>query len=147
MPDDHSRARLLIPALGPLYTWLEPYGYAVMRAASGCVMAVFGWNKLFGGDMPRDIELFQRLGLEPAMPLAYFTSALEFFGGLAIAVGLLVRPLALMLFVQMVVIVVLVMIPRGTGYQLAVVWTGVFLFVALHGGGRISIDRWLGKEF
>ncbi|WP_082005978.1 DoxX family protein [Ensifer sp. ZNC0028] len=42
--------------------------------------------------MPRDIELFQSLGLEPAVPLAYMTSALELFGGVAIALGLLTRP-------------------------------------------------------
>lgn len=143
----NSRTGLLIPVLSPLYAQFEPYAYTAMRVASGCIMATFGWMKLFGDGMPRDIELFQRLGLEPAVPLAYFTSGLEFFGGLAIAIGLLTRPLAMMLFVQLVVIVLMVMIPRGTGYQLSVVWLGVFLLIALRGGGRISVDRWLGKEF
>lgn len=141
------RNKLLIPALSPLYAYLEPVGYALMRLASGCIMASLGWTKLFGDGMQRDIELFQRLGLEPAIPLAYFTSGLEFFGGLAIAVGLLTRPLAAMLFVELVVIVLLVMIPRGTGYHLSVVWLGVFLLISLRGGGRISLDRLIGKEF
>lgn len=137
---------LLIPALLPLYRFLEPYGYALMRATSGGIMAVFGFNKLFGDGMPRDIELFRTLGIEPAVPLAYFTSGLEFFGGLAIAVGLLTRPIAAMLLGELVVIVVMVMVPRGTGYHLSVVWLGVFLCIALHGGGRVSVDRLIGKE-
>jgi hypothetical protein len=44
-------------------------------------------------------------------------------------------------------IVVTVVIPRGTGYQLSVVRSAAFLFIAIHGGGRISLYRLLGKEF
>ena len=97
--------------------------------------------------MARDIELFQKLGLEPAVPLAYFTSALELVGGFALALGLLTRPFALMLFVQLLVIVFMVMIPRGTGYHLTTVWLGTYAVMTVYGGGRLSLDRWLGREF
>jgi putative oxidoreductase len=143
----HERNHLFIPLLAPLYASLEPFGYAIMRLTSGCIMADLGWMKLFGNGMQRDIQLFQKLGLEPAVPLAYFTSGLEFFGGLAIAIGLLTRPLAVMFCVEMMVILALVMIPRGTGYHLSVVWLGVFFFLLLRGGGRISVDHLIGREF
>jgi putative oxidoreductase len=139
--------RLILPFLAPLYTALEPLAYAGLRLTSGLIMAEFGWSKLFGGGMVRDIELFQKLGLEPAVPLAYLTSALELVGGLALALGLLTRPFALMLFVQLLVIVFLVMIPRGTGYHLTIVWLGTYAVMAVYGGGRLSLDRWLGREF
>lgn len=139
--------RLLLPFLAPLYAALEPLAYAGLRLTSGLIMAEFGWSKLFGGGMARDIELFQRLGLEPAVPLAYFTSALELVGGFALALGLLTRPFALMLFVQLLVIIGMVMIPRGTGYHLTIVWLGTYAVMAVHGGGRLSLDRWLGREF
>jgi putative oxidoreductase len=144
MPD--SKTRFLLPALSSLYDALEPYGYAIMRLAAGAMIATFGWGKLFNDGMARDITLFHQLGLEPAVPLAYFTSGLEFFGGIMIAVGLLTRPIAAMLFVEMLVILFMVMIPRGAGYQLTGVWAGAFLLIALHGGGRVSIDRLLGLE-
>jgi putative oxidoreductase len=137
----------LLPMLTPLYTALEPFAYAIMRLASGVIMATLGWGKLFGNGMTRDIDLFHQLGLEPAVLLAYFTSSLEFFGGLMIALGLLTRPIAAMLFGELLVILIMVMIPRGTGYQLTVVWVGVFLLILVHGGGRISVDRFLGREF
>ncbi|MBX3551800.1 MAG: DoxX family protein [Pseudolabrys sp.] len=142
-----SHRRLLIPQVAPLYEAIEPFAYALMRLASGLIMANLGWMKLFGGGMARDIELFQQLGLAPAVPLAYFTSGLEFFGGIAVGVGFLTRPLAAMLLGELIVIVLLVMIPRGAGYHLSVVWLGVFLFILIHGGGRISVDRMLGREF
>jgi putative oxidoreductase len=47
----------------------------------------------------------------------------------------------------LLVIFFMVMVPRGAGYQLTVVWLGVFFFILAHGGGRISIDRMLGREF
>lgn len=147
MPQDVEPQNFRIPFLAPIYAALEPLAYAALRVTSGLIMATFGWSKLFGDGMARDIELFQRLGLEPAVPLAYFTSGLELIGGLAIVVGLLTRPLSFMLFIQLVVIVVLVMIPRGAGYHLTVVWLGAFALMSVHGGGRLSLDRWLGREF
>jgi putative oxidoreductase len=137
----------LLPVLTPIYTALEPFGYAIMRFASGAIMATFGWRKLFAHGMARDIELFHQLGIEPAELLGYFTSGLEFYGGLLIAIGLLTRPIAAMLLGELLVILVVVMIPRGNGYELSVVWVGVFLLILLHGGGRISVDRLIGHEF
>lgn len=147
MTETPNQPRLLLPFLAPLYAALEPLTYLFLRLTSGLVMAEFGWRKLFGGGMARDIELFRNLGLEPAVPLAYFTSGLELVGGVAIALGLLTRPFAFMLFIQLVVIVVMVMIPRGAGYHLTVVWLGSYALMAVRGGGRLSLDRQLGREF
>src|SRR5580698_2626322 len=107
-----KNATALLPVLTPLYTALEPFGYAIMRFASGAIMATFGWRKLFGHGMARDIELFRQLGIEPAELLGYFTSGLEFYGGLLIAIGLLTRPIAATLLGELLVILVMVMIPR-----------------------------------
>jgi putative oxidoreductase len=142
-----DRTHLIFPFLSTLYSSLEPWAYAVMRVAAGIMMATFGWQKLFADKMSDDIAIFHQLGLEPAVPLAYFTSGLEFFGGLAVAVGLLTRPFAVMLFGELSVILGTVVIPRATNYQLSVVWWGAFLFIAIRGGGWISLDRLLGKEF
>jgi putative oxidoreductase len=137
----------LLPGLTPLYAALEPFGYAIMRFAAGGIMATFGWGKLFGNGMARDVELFHKLGLEPADLLGYFTSGLEFFGGLMVALGLLTRPAAAMLLGELLVILIVVIVPRGAEYQLTVVLVGAFLLILVQGGGPISIDRLIGREF
>lgn len=145
--DPNDDIPLIFPALAPVYRQTHDLAFTALRVTTGGIMSWFGWEKLFNGDMPRDIELFQQLGLEPAVPLAYFTSALEFFGGIAIALGLLTRPLSFMLFIQMIVILLLVMIPRGTGFQLSTVWLGVFAYLSVRGSGRFSMERLIGKQF
>jgi putative oxidoreductase len=142
-----AETRLFLPFLARFYRTLEPCAYAAMRISSGAMMATFGYAKLFVGGIGRDIAEFQHLGLEPAAPLAYFTSGLEFFGGLMIAVGFLTRPIAALFVGELLVILTVVMIPRGTGFQLTVVWLGVFLLVLMRGGDKLSIDRRLGREF
>jgi putative oxidoreductase len=137
----------LVPGLTALYGAMEPFAYAIMRFASGGIMATFGWAKLFGNGMARDVELFHKLGLEPASFFGYFTGSLEFFGGLMVAIGLLTRPAAAMLLGELLVILIMVIVPRGTDYQLTVVWIGTFVLILFRGGGRISVDRLIGREF
>src|SRR5689334_13945282 len=122
-------AKPIIPALAPLYARLEPGAYVALRVMAGAIIASFGYRKLFAGGMANEIALFHRLGLEPAAILGPFICGLEFFGGLAIVLGLLTRPIALMFVVEMLVILGVEAIPRGAGYQLATVWLGAFLFI------------------
>ena len=137
----------LLPMLTPVYRALEPFGYATMRLTSGVIMASFGWGNYLATEWLRTSSSSTNWDFEPAILLGYVTSSLEFFGGLMIAVGLLTRPVAALLLGELLVILIMVMIPRGTGYQLTVVWVGVFLLILLHGGGRISVDRLLVREF
>jgi len=54
---------------------------------------------------------------------------------------------AAVLLGELLVILIMVIVPRGTEYQLTVVWIGVFVLILVRGGGRISIDRMIGREF
>jgi hypothetical protein len=105
-----DRDRLQILSHSTLYTSLDPHGYAITRFAPGCVMTSFGFAALFGD---------------------------RFFGRLAVALDLLTRPLAVMLFLGGLVIRGTVKIPHRSGYRLSVVRSGVFLLIALRGGERV----------
>src|SRR2546421_10302621 len=65
---------------------LEPFTLLLLRCGLALVFIYHGYPKLFG-ERERIIESFQAIGL-PAL-VVYLTGSIEFFCGLALAMGLL----------------------------------------------------------
>lgn len=92
------------------------------------------------------------MGLEPAVPLVLLAGLTEFVGGILLAIGLFTRPVAVAVFILMMVAVFKVHLGAGFfitkgGYEFALLWGMVALGIALRGGGPLSLDRKIGKEF
>ena len=92
--------------------------------------------------------------LHPWTFFAVLNGITEFFGGIAVGVGLLSRLAAVGLFFDMVVAMVTVSFrngvvsgPGGSGYEINVALAGLALVVVLLGAGRLSVDAWVGKVF
>lgn len=73
---------------------------------------------------------------------------MEFFGGLALVLGLLTRPAALAV-AGLMAVALGVHVPAGFfwtdgGIEYPLMWGLLALAIALHGGGRFSLDRRLG---
>jgi uncharacterized membrane protein YphA (DoxX/SURF4 family) len=97
--------RLIFPALGGIYQSIAPYSYAIIRFCAGAIVIYHGYMKLFGGFAgPVAQNVLTPLGFPAPLAWAYFLGILEFFGGAALAVGFLTRPLALMFTVQMAIV-------------------------------------------
>lgn len=142
--------RLWFPGLAGFYRVAGPLAEALMRVALGLVLMPHGAGKLFGHDLAHTAANFRHLGWSAPMLLAGLVGCVEFFGGLALALGLLTRLVAAMIAVEMAVICFVVLWPRwewvhhGMEYPFLM---GVFAFAfALRGGGRYSLDRVLGSE-
>ena len=76
----------IVPFAARLYGPLAPYAYTLIRIATGAIFVPHGVLKLFFG------------GASSAM--GYGFGVLELLGGLAIALGIYVRPLAVLLIVD-----------------------------------------------
>ena len=139
--------RLIIPALAPVYRTLGGCGDVLLRVVCGAILIPPGYHKLTGPLFDRDLELFHKLGFEPALPLMWFITMLELVGGAFLTLGLLTRPIALMIAVEMLVIAFAVDIPNGRGYAFTLLWAAVAFTIALRGGGKLSLDRLIGREF
>ncbi len=152
MAETNASPRLYIPALEPLYARFSPYATSLIRFVLGIVFVPHGYDKLFVGKIATYAKNFANLGLEPALPITYFLGTLEFFGGILLAVGLFTRPLAFMFFIEMAVATFLVHWPNGwmataRGVELVILLSLTSLAFAAKGGGRLSVDRMIGKEF
>jgi putative oxidoreductase len=149
--NETAAPRLAIPALGGLYDTLAPYSYALVRFATGAILVPHGYVKLFQGGAAGLAGMMGKMGLEPAMAWAYWIGGLEFFGAIMLAIGLFTRPVALLLFIEMVVIVFGVHLPQGyfwtaKGFEYPLLLGALCLAIFLRGGDRLSVDRLLGRE-
>jgi putative oxidoreductase len=149
-----GETRFFIPALGGVYENLVAAGipWLIVRVAAGALLIPHGYLKLFAGGLGGTIQFFQKLGLEPAAALATYIGCLEFFGGILLAIGLLTRPVALLVLGFMAVAVVKVHGPNGYlwtkgGFEYPLMWGLLALALLIGGGGPWSVDRKLGREF
>src|SRR2546426_11394470 len=92
--------RLLFPALRPLYVFLEPLSWLLIRCACGLILAEHGWGKIARGAEAM-APTFAKLGYEHPVALVYLLIFVEFFGGIAIAAGLLTRFFAAAVAIEM----------------------------------------------
>ena len=115
---------------------------SMLRAVTGFLLFQHGAQKLFGLLDGNAQEL---------LSLMWVTGVLEFFGGLAILVGLYTRPVAFLLSGLMAVAYFWRHMPRGfwpieNGGELAMLYCFVFFFLFAIGGGSYSVDAWLRKK-
>src|SRR5579862_7274058 len=101
---DVDRKALLVPAAAPFYETLAPFAYTLIRVALGLILVPHGFAKLFQGDAVAASRNFVNFGWAYPLAWAYFIGAVEFFGGLMLAVGLFTRVVAAAIAIEMAVI-------------------------------------------
>jgi putative oxidoreductase len=126
------------------------YGLTVLRIFVGIIFAAHGSQKLFGMfggyGIAGTAQYMESLGLAPGHLMAILSGGTEFFGGLALIIGLLVRPAALGLTFLSLVAIFTVHISHGlfmsnNGYEFALALLGGSIAVLIEGAGKLSVDR------
>lgn len=144
---DGRDTRLLIPPLIGIYRRFSPVVWALLRVAAGVGLVIHGYPKIM--DPMANIGMVESLGFHPGTFWSPALAATEFFGGLLLALGLLTRPAAFAVAISLGVTIYFHWIVKGEGYmgaEKSLLWTLICLFFAVHGGGRISLDRLIGRE-
>jgi putative oxidoreductase len=149
---------LLFPALGPFYDAITPWAEALLRAWCGLALlphgmrCFFGWFPNSGSRILTPAALatgLERSGFCPGRYWVPVVAVVEFVAGPALALGLLTRLAAVLIFLFFV----------GAAYDHArfdgyfwnklgmeypALWGLVALYFAAAGGGPLSLDRLLG---
>jgi putative oxidoreductase len=137
-------------------------GLLAVRIALTWIFVYHGAETLFGafhGAGLHTSSLFYAdvAHLRPGMFFATLGGSIEFFGGIAIAVGLLSRLVGLALFVDMVMAMITVTFKNGVatdsatlhvggGYEINVALAALAAALVLLGAGRFSLDAVLGPK-
>jgi len=143
--------RLLFPGLAGLYQSGTPYAYAFMRFCTGAVLVPHGVQKLLAMQPERYAGTIAQHGLPAPLLLAWLTILTESFGAAFLAIGFLTRLCAAAICIEMAVIIVLFQWGFGyfwtaRGYEYALLWLLLCTAIFFRGGGRYSIDHYLGRE-
>jgi len=129
---------------------LLPCGYTVIRIALGLILLPHGFAKLFLNDAVPTSRHFVEWGWPYPLAWAYFIGAVEFFGGLLLALGLLTRLVAVAIVIEMTVISFAVLYPKWDwghhGMEYTVLMGLIAFGLALGGGGPYSLDRLFGRR-
>lgn len=125
------------------------------RLILGVIFVAHGYQKLFVLGVDNVGKFFEGVGIPAPLFFAWVVSLVEFFGGIAVILGVLTRWAALGLAIIMVVATLTVKLPvgliappgQGAGYELDLALLGLALVLLLVGPGRASLEKGLlGKE-
>ena len=142
-------------SLKSLFSTRAGYGITVLRIIVGIIFMAHGSQKLFGMFGGYGLEgtgqYMASLGLNPGYLMALLSGSAEFFGGLALFLGLLARPAAVVLIVMLVVAILSVHIHNGlfmanNGFEFGLALLGAAIAVLIEGAGRVSLDRLIASK-
>ncbi|MBA6133215.1 MULTISPECIES: DoxX family protein [Pseudomonas] len=147
--------------LNALFSTRAGAGLSIIRILVGIIFVAHGAQKLFGmfggyglegtGQWMESIgQWMESIGLAPGYLMALLSGSAEFFGGLALVLGLLARPAALALSVTLIVAIFSVHIGNGlfmsnNGYEFALALLAGTVAVMIEGAGRFSLDRLIAR--
>lgn len=123
-------------------TW-RPRVLSILRIVTAFLFMQHGTQKIFGFPIPQrsEFDLFSLSGV---------AGTLEVFGGFLILIGLFTRPVAFLLSGLMAFAYFIAHYPNSfwpiaNHGELAAMFSFVFLYFSLAGGGEWSADRMRGK--
>ncbi|MDN3650736.1 DoxX family protein [Reinekea marina] len=126
-----------------------------LRIPIGIILAVHGAQKLFawfgGYGLDGTGQWMASIGLAPGYLMALLAGSAEFFGGIALIVGLLTRPAALVGAFTMVIAIFWVHFSNGflltsNGYEYALALLAATAALTVQGAGALSLDKLISDK-
>lgn len=137
-----------------LFSTNDNVSTTVLRIGIGLTLMPHGAQKLFGlfggYGLSGTAQWMDSIGLHPGMLMASLAGSAEFFGGLALVLGLLTRPAAAVTAFTMLVAIFSVHYNNGfflmnNGYEYGFVLLVACVSLLVSGGGKFSIDAALSR--
>ncbi len=120
---------------------LQPLAQLVMRFVLGAILIAHGYHKVWGG-FHHHMEFVGSLGLPRWM--AYLSAGTEFFGGILLVLGLLVRCVSIAVLIEMAIVIWKVHFKNGLtgtgGYEFPLALATIAFALMCFGGGPWGVN-------
>ena len=122
-------------------------GLAVLRIAVAIVFMNHGYQKVFGMGFGGVSGAFGQMGVPLPGVMGPLVAILEFFGGIALILGFLTRPLAFLFVCDMLGAIILVQMKNGfSKYELEFLLLMASVALVLIGAGAYSLDAMISRR-
>jgi putative oxidoreductase len=123
----------------------------ISRIGLGVVFIAHGWQKFHTNGLDKTAAGFQQMGIPAPTLSAYYATAVELLGGVALIVGVLTPAVGILLALDMVGALAFVHLSNGVfaadgGWELVAILGLLSLTLAAVGAGRISLDNVFTKS-
>jgi len=137
-----------------LFNSADSFAPIALRIPVGLVFAAHGAQKLFGWFGGYGLEgtgqWMTSIGYEPGYLMALLAGSAEFFGGIALILGLLTRPAAIITAFTMIMALPVHLnnglFVSNNGYEFALVLLAASVALAVQGSGNFSIDKLINQN-
>jgi putative oxidoreductase len=143
-----AQPRLLIPAFGAIYRTAAPVTEFLLRLVAGLSLVAHGYPKFLA--LSQTADYFETTGYSPGLFWAIAVGLTEVVGGLCLAAGFLTRLVSVPILIFLIAAIAyhsrFGFYWNLRGFEYPLFWSIVVFHFLIHGGGRWSVDHWLGRE-
>jgi len=125
----------------PVY-YFNDFVLLVLRLILGLVLTVHGWPKF--RDLKGTAQGFEGMGFKPGRLWATMAMIVEFFGGIALILGIFTQGAAALVLVQFLVIIIWKILKKSPivgGLELDLLIWAIAVLLSVQGAGTISLDQ------
>lgn len=126
----------------PVYYLYNDFVLLILRVILGLILVAHGWPKF--KSLKGTAQNFEGMGFKPGRFWAIIVMIVEFFGGIALILGIFTQGVASLILIEFLVITIWKILKKSPivgGLELDLLIWAIAVLLSVQGAGTISLDQ------